>query len=461
MKKLFLSIAAIVVLLAACSKEQNTISSAKENLVTYTFTATSADDSEVRSTLSNDGVFSWVKDDQIAIYNSTTSSYVTFTVTAVNNETGEATITADAAPGAVWTNAIYPAARAAGSGNQVDYTVTTVAGPILVSQVSGQTLSFKYLGAVANIQVNSVPDTPTTLTFTAKANVFGNRTFTWDNGSPVLGGTGSQATVTVPFNTSGITSVPIPQTSYAGFTITVDNEAGRHLYKKTTSKTFDLSSKRLLSMKALTYSAPTEFYVTTSSNTHYWDKSNVRMIQTEASKYEVQMNCDGSTTIYIFDNYNTDNYTVGYLSTSSVNDGNFYQITWNSSTSKGGPTYISATRNYPFTDEKYPVGTNEMCLSGEFNSWGHTQTFTYNGNHYWTLEGLEIEEEKSYGFKIKKAEDGWSYAAGINLGLGTTSLYGSLKGNANNSYVTLAVGTYNVYLNATSDWYYNIMFVKQ
>ena len=463
MKKLSLILfAAASILAAACSKEiSNTDKSSSETIipeefVTYSFTAGSAD---VKSLLTNAGAFSWVAEDHIAIYNSTTSSYVIFEVESVDGS-GNATITASAAPGAVWTNAIYPAERATGNGNEVDYTVDSVSGPILVSKVDGQTLSFKYLGAVANIQINDVPGTPTKLTLTANADVFGSRTFSWSGDNPVLAGSGTQASITVPFTNNTIISVPIPQVSYAGFTITVDNAAGRHLYKKTTAKTFDMSSKKLLPMPALTYEAASKFYVTTVSTSGYWDRSNVRMIQTGANTYEVQMNCDGDTDIYIFDNYNADNYTIGYLNKGHVDGGNFYKITWDTSTSNGGPIYLSNTRDYPFWHDAYPVATDGMCLSGSFNSWGYATTFTYNTNMSWVLENLAIASDGTYEFKIRKTQDDWAYEAGVNSGLGT-GMYGSLKGDTNNASITLTAGTYNVYLNATSDWYYNIMFEKQ
>lgn len=316
MKKLFylLSAAALLAGLNACSKEENAPETTQEdNLVTYTFTASAENDEEVRSTLSNAGAFAWAEGDKIAIYNSATSSYVEFTVDSVDGS-GNATIMGAAAAGAVWTNAIYPAARAAGSGNAVDYTVTSVAGPILVSKVVGQDLSFRYLGAVMNIQVTDVPGSPVSLTVTANANVFGNRSFDWSGESPVLGGSGTQATVTVPFNTSGITSVPVPQASYAGFSITVDTAAGRHLYKKSTANTFNLSEKKLLPMPTLAYSEP-GYYVKTTSSTNYWDTASARMIQTGANTYVLSENCDGNSTYYIFDEYNIDQPTTGYLAT--------------------------------------------------------------------------------------------------------------------------------------------------
>ena len=449
-------------ILAACSKEVAIDSEEKaiytpetaadEELVTYSFTVGKA---EMKSTLTNDGVFSWVVGDKIAIYNSSTSSYVEFEVKSVDGS-GNATIQADEAPGATWTNAIYPAARAAGSGNAVDYTVTSVSGPILVSKVVGQTLSFKYLGAVANIRVNDVPGSPTTLTFTANANVFGNRSFDWSGENPVLGGSGSQASITVPFTNNTIISVPIPQVSYAGFTITVDNDGGRHLYKKTTANTFDMSSKKLLPMPELAYVAPSKFYLTTSSESGYWDRENVRMIQTSATDYTIYVNCDGHTTIKVFDNYNLGNASGASFS-GSVDDGNYYIINW-STTSGGSVTYKSATVDKPFWNKDYPIETNGMCLSGSFNSWGIGNAFTYNGNMNWVIENLSISGG-DHTFKIRKTQSDWAYAAGYNSGLDHT-LYGSLKGDNGDAYITLDAGNYNIYLNATSEWYYNIMFEK-
>lgn len=461
MKKFaFFFVLAAMMLALGCEKEINTdvMENGNDEFITYSFTAANVDDETLRSTLANNGIFSWVVGDKIAIYNSKSSSYVEFEVKSVDGS-GNSTIQASAAPGAVWTNAIYPAERATGAGNAVDYTVSSVAGPILVSQVDGQTLSFKYLGSVINLTVTGVPDTPATLTFTANANVFGSRTFSWVSGAPVLGGSGSTASITVPFNASGITTLPVPKEDYAGFTITVDNAAGRHLYKKTTAHTFTLatSDKILLPMDNLAYAAPSKYYVTTSSTSGYWDKSNVRMIQTGANTYGVQMNCDGGTDIYIFDEYNLGNETIGYLNKGHVDGGNFYEISWDTSTSSGGPNYISATRDYPFYHSSHPV--NGMYLLGSFNSWGTSNPFTYNGNMHWTAEGLVISANNSYEFKIAASD--WNYSAGIYSGLGSSSLYGSLKGDTGNASVTLAAGTYNVYLNATSDWYYNIMFEKQ
>ena len=457
----FVFAVAAVVLAAACTKEEvKKIDSVDQNLVTYTFTAICGED--VKSTLGTNGAFSWVKDDKIAIWNSAannnTGAYVTFTVGEVNN--GEAEITGTAAAGAVWGFAIYPESRAAGNGDAVDYTKTDVAGPILVSKVpANQTLEFKYLGTVMNIQVNSVPDTPTALTLTANADVFGVRSFIWGDseGIPTLGsisGT-AQASVTVPFNASGVTTVPVPNVDLSGFNITVDDAAGRHLYKKTTSYVAPLAAKILVNMPSLEYEAPTKFYVTTTSSTGYWDKSNVRMIQTASNEFVSYMNTDGNTTIKIFDEYNVGR-SKGEVYSYTVVDDRLYKIMWKDGS--GSVTYISTVVNKPFGNNDYPV--DNMCISSDFNSWAVSDKFTYNGNMNWVIENIAISAG-TYNFKIRKADsDNWHFAAGGNSGLGS-SLYGSLKGDNGDASITLTAGTYNIYLNATTEWYYNIMFEKQ
>lgn len=363
MKKAFYIFAAVsaIVLAAACAKEQQPeqvtpIEPQEEELVTYTFTASAQSevvedgDEEVRSTLSNVGAFTWAVDDQFKIWNTSTNSYVTFSVTEINGD-GTVHISGTAAAGAVWGNAIYPASRAAGSGDTVDYTSTTTAGPILVGRVDGQVVYFYYLGAVMNITVNSVPDTPVSLTVTANSNVFGSRTFSWEEDKPVLGGSGSQASVTVPFNASGITSVPVPNVSYAGFTITVDNAAGRHLYKKTTANTFDLTSKKLLPMPALTYAAPGYYLTTTSSGSGY-NVSKLPMIQTGANTYELVINSHVTTTYGVTDDYNDSAFATGTTSyTKQDSDWKLYGYingvdTW--SNAGNGPVMVKITDNLSY-----------------------------------------------------------------------------------------------------------------
>ena len=363
-------------------------------------------------------------------------------------------------------SAIYPAAVAVGK-NKVNIEAALAKGPVVVAEVGSGSLTFHHIGSIINIKINDIPAETTKMEIAPAAPAEWNAgIFSFTAGVPDFSGNGGFCYPVVPVTSadSGVDiSVPIFAANYAGgFTIKLLNDAGRILYKKTTTKDYDLSGTKLLNMKALTYEAPTKFYVKTTSASGYWDKECVRMIQTGANTYSVQMNCDGGSDIFIFDNYNTDNISEGYLNKGHVDGGNFYEISWNTSTNSGGPNYISSTRDTPFWNGEYPVEVNGMCLSGTFNSWGIDKPFTYNNNMSWVLEGLDIASAGSYAFKIRKTQDAWSYGAGVNSGLGS-ALYGSLKGDkdAGDASVTLSAGTYNVYLNATSDWYYNIMFEKQ
>ena len=166
----------------------------------------------------------------------------------------------------------------------------------------------------------------------------------------------------------------------------------------------------------------------------------------EDDYYDVYYNVDGDYEIRVFDT-GMNNPLSG-----------LYTVTYNSSTKEMAVSRIDDAAALPFANKDYPI--NEMAISGSFNDWGYTTTFTYNGNMSWVKEGLEISSPGNYTFKIRKAEITWSFAAGVDSGLGS-SLYGTLKGDTDNASVTLEAGTYNVYLNATSDWYYNIMFEKQ
>lgn len=574
-----------------CAKENNTdvVENNNDELVSYSFTVASLEEDAVRSDLTNAGAFSWEVGDYIAIYNSASSEYVSFEVTEVLSN-GDAIISALATSGAVWTNAIYPAERAAGAGNQVNYTVSSVAGPILVSNVDSQELSFMYLGSVANIEVTGVPGTPTTLTFTANANVFGTRSFSWDEyGKPVLGGSGSVDSITVPFNSAGVTTVPIPKADYAGFTITVDNAAGRHLYKKTTTKNFTLATSNaiLLPMSAIAYSDPVYFLkvVQKTNGTTFWTSNALYpMVKIGTNTYFAAENVDRMSTYYIYDEWNddpiltgsttADSYTANTFSfvgegdllgnwttnnnsscafnkignwnylfnknlyqkrfvirpwddkgwdiwrpnnnggdawfTSSVkslsatkveNNAAFYsnlnealdfyfnsssgyeevkvystgdksnplcalgKFTYNSSSNTVSSLDVasSAVNNAPFGDASFPTG--QLALSGTFNSWGDGDVFTYVGNQSWELKGLSITTAGEYRFKIRKV-GGWDYEIDAKDEFGDT-LYGKLRsrhedlGYKNEASVNLSVGTYDVYLNATADWYYNIMLVKR
>lgn len=396
MKKIMLSLAAVV-LLAACAKEaqpNDATTPADENLVTYTFTAANPNEA-TRSTLTNAGVFTWQEGDKIAIHDNTSASNVVFEVTAVDGE-GNATITADAAPGAVWTNAIYPAARAKVSGNYIDFSNpgNAPAGPVLVSKVAGQDLSFKYAGAVVNITLNDIPDTPTSLTLTANAGTpFAEYPLTWDGENPVLGtGTSATSFITVPYAGNGnVTSIPVPHHNFAsGFTITVDNAAGRHLFVKSTTKAKDLTSKILLPMDAINYEAPSAYYLKTVANkTDFWSAADVPFIKTGTDTYKLVVNADRMSDYYVYDEWNTDAPTTHQIKSGKTTEDAFTENTYsiigacNKWTLEDNATYmLNAIGNW-----NYILGAEDLHNTEfKFNPAGNTASTTNNWKLPWGHE---------------------------------------------------------------------------
>ena len=477
MKKYIIILAVALFTVSACNKiellDKPIIETLDNGDVSYTFTAVIADNvSEVeedgtKATVSRGGEYTWAEGDALRFYKND-GTYANASVTRVVGSTATITVTTGAR--ADFVSAIYPASAAVAK-DQISFNAR---GPIVVAEVfDGGTLTFHHVGSLINIKFTGISanDDIKSLVFTPSSAFSYNGTFTFSGDhKPTLTATGSTPRIVVPAskadNNSDIT-VCVPSVNLAGFSAALNNDEdgnGRNLFKKSTATAhnlYDAEGPVLMNMQKVAYEAPSKYYVTTVSTSGYWDRTDVRMIQTGANTYGVQMNCDGSSNVYIYDNYNVGNHLNGYLNKGSVGDGRFYNITWNTSTSSGGPAYVSATRDYPFNHGDYPVGVNGMALSGSFNSWSYsTNLFTYNTNMSWVCEGLVIASAGSYIFKIRKAQSDWAYDAGVNTGLGS-SLYGSLKGDNDNASVTLEAGTYNVYLNATSDWYYNIMFEKQ
>ena len=479
MKKYIIILATAVCAFCACQKheiellDKPVIEQIDCNTFTYTFSAIISDKvSEVeedgtKATVSRAGAFTWAVGDKLKFFPSE-GDPANAEVTDVSGSTATITVTTGS-PRSNFVSAIYPA-DAALSKDRISFNAR---GPIVVADVTSGTLTFYHIGSLINLKFYEISamDDIKSLVFEPETAFSYDGTFTFDASHvPSLTTSGTTISkIVVPAskadNNRDITVV-VPSVILSGFSAALNSAedgSGRNIFKKSTSTSHNLAenSPVLMNMQRVAYEAPTKFYVTTVSPSKYWDKQGVRMIQTGADTYAVQMNCDGGTDVYIYDNYNTDNYSSGYLNKGHVDGGNFYEITWNSSSSTGGPNYVSATRNKPFYNNDYPTG--EMAISGSFNAWSHNvNLFTYNANMSWVCEGLSIASAGTYKFKIRKAQEGepWAYQAGVNSGLGS-QLYGSLKGDTGDASVNLEAGTYSVYLNATSDWYYNIMFEKQ
>lgn len=472
-KALFIFAAIIACSVYSCKKneiellEQPIIQNIDDNLVKYTFTAVVNDkltDADTKASVSRAGAFSWQEGDALVFYTKN-GDPATAEITKVDGSVATITVTTDN-PRSDFYSAIYPA-EAASAKNKVSFNAR---GPIVVSAVDGGTLTFYHIGSLINVKFTNIPSATQSVVFAPKTTIGYDGTFDFSDRVPSLSFGGAINEIVVPASqddeNKDITICLPSVTLTGGFSVALNvnaDGAGRNLYKKSTANTHNLYTNRpvLLNMKKLAYAAPSKYYVTTESTTHYWDRSSVRMLQTSGNTYEVYMNCDGNTNIYIFDEYNVGNETNGYLNNGHVDGAGNYQITWNTSSSSGGPTYKNSTLNKPFGDDNYP--TDHMCLTGSFNGWGTGNVFSYNGNMNWVLtDDLVISTTGTYEFKIRKTS-GWDdqYQAGGNSGLGEYLLYGSLfKGNGN-ATVKLETATYTVYLNASENWYYSIMFEKQ
>ena len=327
MNKYLISILAMsALMMVACSKETPGTDQIPEEEpgIEYEFTAT-LDDQEPETEASIDftstGKVSWVSTDKIAVWNGATSSFVEFSVKALSDGGKTATFYAEVGGTPSFGKAYYPASIAGNTETSVvlpsSYASTTAAAdgfPMMSDTVTpGQPVTFKHLGSFLKLTLTGLPSGSSSLEVVASgASLAGTFTAAFNSGAPTLTATSGTASVTVPA-TSGNNTVyiPVPAGIY-GFEIRVKNSTGRYLFRKeASSRTF--SRATLKSLKPLPYVAPSKYYVKTVSHTHYWDKSDVRMIRTESDKFEIFENCDGDTMYYIYDEFNMDHPEDGCL----------------------------------------------------------------------------------------------------------------------------------------------------
>ena len=472
MKKYIIILATAVCAFCACQKheiellDKPIIEQIDGNTYTYTFSAIISDNvSEVeedgtKATVSRAGAFTWAVGDKLKFFPSE-GDPANAEVTDVSGSTATITVTTGS-PRSNFVSAIYPA-DAALSKDRISFNAR---GPIVVADVTSGTLTFYHIGSLINLKFYNISeiDDIKSLVFEPATAFSYDGTFTFDaNHVPSLTPSGTTISqIVVPAskadNNRDITVV-VPSVILSGFSAALNSAedgSGRNIFKKSTSTSHNLAenSPVLMNMQRVAYEAPTKFYVTTVSPSKYWDRSNVRMIQSEASKYETWMNCDGDSDVYVYDEYNVGNHLSGYLNKGHVGDGRLYQIYYNTSTEAGGPVYKGSTADKPFYNATFP--TDDFCVMGTFDGWNTDHKFTYNGNLNWVYEGLVITSDATYDFGVRKASAN-EYWAGANT---LTGLYGSIKGD-NPAHITLQAGTYNVYVCPTEDWNYLIMFEKQ
>lgn len=161
----------------ACSKEAE-ISQADKNGIskdgTYTVTVY-LDDVTKASINGSTGVFTWDGSEQIAIWDSANSEFVTFGISTYSNDGDkQAKFTTDGAKaGAVFDGnvAYYPASIATVSGSTPTYTFPTCFASLeaaskgfpMQGSLSGGNIHFTHLGCLINLTLNNVPSFTTQL----------------------------------------------------------------------------------------------------------------------------------------------------------------------------------------------------------------------------------------------------------------------------------------------------------
>ena len=465
MKRIVFALAAIL-LAAACSKEPVTVpedTTPATRVMSFTASLESASrafDDE------HPGSFKWEADDAIAMpfHSNGNLVYLSFTTNG-NGEFLHTFSEGDSYELAEGENAYYPFSAVTGT-NQVNLDGTVI--PLVAQVGNDQTLAFKHLAAFMDLTFTGVPATVTQLKVTGVR--AGAYSVDYNGGNPSLTAVGTGTDYySIPVTGEGSfhTTVSFAPGSYNTLSFSLLTANGTVAYSKSTSQT--LARKKFYAMPALAYTAATKFFVTTNSDSHYWDKTGVQMIRTGESAYELWMNCDGHTTIRVYNEYNPG----APIWTGSVNDGNLYKISWNSAANTGSVDYVSATVDHPWGNEFF----DNLALAGNFSNlsgeWQEVQ-LDYNGNHSWSKE-ITVATSGTYSFKLKVYTVGWNDEWGYYSGDGNSvnpgdNGYGEAvwKGegrDTQNMTVNLTAGTYRFYANSIQPTYgdkpLRVMFVKQ
>lgn len=264
MKKKVIYMAALAMLTAACSTEDETILSGNENngavdvkMITETVTATNADGSgSTRAAVGADAAFTWSSGDQIAVHVSDGNYYTTTALAAGGSNTADFSVSyPDGQSRDAF--AIFPAAivdadatNYGQSGTALDvtlpgsYTIAEVSGTAtpcpMIADNTGSDWTFKQLCAMLRLTVSGIPATATYLTID-----FNDRKVqgTFSIASPVTVGTSTIAT-TVTDGTDDIITVTGLTGAATSYDINLPLPTGEYSYVNVTA--YDDSDAPLL-----------------------------------------------------------------------------------------------------------------------------------------------------------------------------------------------------------------------
>ena len=465
MKQTVFALTAIV-LVVACAKEPVTVpeeSAPKERVMS--FTASLENSTRAFGEINNNQVsFNWEANDAIAVPFRTVDNnlvYISFTTD------GSGEFTHVFAEGEDYElvlngNAYYPFS-AVNETDQISLDGTVI--PLVAKVENNQTLAFKHLAAFMDLTFTGFPATVSQIKVTGvHAGPYSVNSEGENPSLTAVNGAGSDY-FSIPVSGDGSyhATISFAPGTYNALSFSLLTANGTVVYSKSTSQ--NLERKKFYAMPALAYIAPTKFYVTTSSSTHHWDKANVPMIQTGASSYELWMNCDGGTTISVYDEYNLGTGTP--IWTGSVNDGNLYKLSWDSSSATGFVNYVSATVNCPWDTQYF----KDLALYGNFSGEWKDISLEYNGNHSWSTS-ITVANTGTYSFKMRVYNSGWNDQWGLYSDDGNSvnpgsNGYGVAVWNSKSSDMTvsLTAGTYQFYANSIQPTYgdkpVRVAFVKQ
>ncbi|MBR4809859.1 MAG: hypothetical protein IK031_06240 [Bacteroidales bacterium] len=261
MNKYLLLLASLAAAAGCSLKPEDT--PVQEETVTYSIFATGPS-VDVKATISDAGKFSWSAGDEIAVYNSATGSFVTFRSAA-----GDGNFTAEAAPGAVFTTAYYPASVAVPSDPgkvklPTSYTQAEAAAgktfPMMAT-VDGGALSFKHLASLLKITVNDVPAEATSITVSSDKALGGTFAIGKDgSGNDAILAADGSGDIGISLSNAAASNVtvyvPVPVGTYS-YTVTLRSGSTALLSQTTTSaKTLERASLHIL--VPLTYTSQQE-----------------------------------------------------------------------------------------------------------------------------------------------------------------------------------------------------------
>lgn len=404
MKKNIILLTISACALFACQKneiellEKPIIEQIGGNTYSYTFSATISDNvSEVdedgtKATVSRAGAYTWAVNDELKFFKSDGAS-ANAKITAVDGSNATITVTTTD-PRADFVSAIYPASAAIAK-DQISFNAR---GPIVVSAVSGGTLAFHHIGSVINLRFTEIPAGTANLVFTPEASLGFDGKFSFEGRVPSLTSGASPASIVVPATTADEgkdITISVPSIALTdGFTVTLKNDSGRNLFKKTTEKTLDLSGgHKLLNMKKVACEAPKMFFMKITSTTKFWDSDSelLPMIKTGASEYTLFANSDYDATYKIVDEYNIDNFENGALYSGSTTGqevyenscliiGNHTDPEW--SLTKG--TSMNSVWNWCFARNVTTLSNKYFKFNYTSNTSDYSKVYsTNNGSDYW------------------------------------------------------------------------------